>query len=83
MGKRIAAVDAYIRNAADFARPILEHFRDLVHRACPQVEETWKWHKKEYVEWITEAKREQTRATRLATALQWLAQGKSRHWQYQ
>ena len=39
-------------------------------------------HKKEYVEWITEAKREATRAERLKTALAWLAQGKSRHWKY-
>jgi hypothetical protein len=39
-------------------------------------------HKKEYVEWITEAKREDTRARRLQTALQWMAQGKSRNWKY-
>jgi uncharacterized protein YdeI (YjbR/CyaY-like superfamily) len=39
-------------------------------------------HKKEYVEWITEAKREETRANRLATALAWLAQGKARNWKY-
>jgi uncharacterized protein YdeI (YjbR/CyaY-like superfamily) len=39
-------------------------------------------HKKEYVEWVTEAKREETRAQRLATTVQWLAQGKSRNWKY-
>jgi len=39
-------------------------------------------HKKEYVEWITEAKREETRANRVATALAWLAQGKARNWKY-
>ena len=39
-------------------------------------------HKKEYVEWITEAKRDETRTQRVTTALQWLAQGKSRHWKY-
>jgi len=39
-------------------------------------------HRKEYVEWITEAKREETRAKRLTTALDWLATGKSRHWKY-
>ena len=39
-------------------------------------------HKKEYVEWITEAKREETRLQRLATAIQWLAEGKPRHWKY-
>ena len=36
-------IDAYIEKSADFARPILEHLRTLVHKACPEVEETWKW----------------------------------------
>ena len=40
-------------------------------------------HRKEYIEWITEAKRDETRATRLATTLEWLAQGKSRNWKYE
>jgi uncharacterized protein YdeI (YjbR/CyaY-like superfamily) len=39
-------------------------------------------HKKEYVEWITEAKREETREQRLATTIQWLSQGKARNWKY-
>jgi hypothetical protein len=196
MAKGNPKVDAYIASAAEFAKPILSHFRELLHKASPQVEETIKWsfphfedkgvlcsmasfkehcafgfwkgdliiknpdrsamghlgrvksiadlppdkaliqyieeavrlneegikrprepkpavrkelvvpdyfmaplkknkkalstfenfsysHKKEYVEWITEAKREETRASRMATALQWLAQGKSRHWKNQ
>lgn len=40
-------------------------------------------HQKEYVEWLTEAKTEETRLRRLATALEWMAQGKSRNWKYQ
>ena len=36
-------IDAYIEKSADFAKPILEHLRKLVHKACPEVEETWKW----------------------------------------
>ena len=36
-------VDAYIANAADFARPILLHLRAVVHAACPDAEETMKW----------------------------------------
>lgn len=40
-------------------------------------------HRKEYVEWITEAKREETRANRLATTLEWLAEGKARNWKYE
>lgn len=39
-------------------------------------------HRREYVEWIAEAKRPETRAKRLATALEWLAQGKPRNWKY-
>jgi uncharacterized protein YdeI (YjbR/CyaY-like superfamily) len=39
--------------------------------------------RRDYVEWITEAKRETTRATRLATTIEWLEAGKKRHWQYQ
>ena len=40
-------------------------------------------HKKEYVEWITEAKTEPTRNKRLATTVEWLSQGKSRNWKYE
>lgn len=39
-------------------------------------------HRREYVEWITEAKRPETRAKRLATTLEWLTEGKSRNWKY-
>jgi uncharacterized protein YdeI (YjbR/CyaY-like superfamily) len=39
-------------------------------------------HKKEYVDWINEAKREETKAQRLATTVAWLTEGKSRHWKY-
>jgi uncharacterized protein YdeI (YjbR/CyaY-like superfamily) len=39
-------------------------------------------HRREYIEWITEAKQEATRARRLATTLEWLAEGKSRNWKY-
>lgn len=36
-------MDAYIQKSAEFAKPILVHFRELVHLACPEVEETIKW----------------------------------------
>jgi len=190
-------IDAYITQAADFARPILRHVRKLVHAACPAAQETMKWNcphfehkgvllgmaafkqhcvvnfwkgrlilgepptkdkdcamgqfgritsledlpddellagyiqkaaelndagikaparakpkkelvvpdyflaaikknkaalatfqkfspscKREYVEWITEAKREETRAKRLKAAVKWMAQGKPHHWKY-
>ena len=199
MPKKDPRVDAYIASSADFAKPILQHLRRLVHAACPEVEETIKWgkptfvrkgllggmaafkhhcsfglwkyaridlptsagkskvkdgmgqfgrivslsdlppdnalvsyikeavrlneegvarairpkarkklaipaqflsalgkhkkslatfeklspsHQREYVEWWTEAKREETRAKRLATTIAWLTEGKTRNWKY-
>lgn len=38
--------------------------------------------RREYIEWITEAKRDETRKKRLATAIEWMNEGKSRHWKY-
>jgi uncharacterized protein YdeI (YjbR/CyaY-like superfamily) len=198
LGGRDPRVDAFIGKAAPFARPILAHIREVVHDACPEVEETLKWnspafmyhgilcmmsafkehailgfwkgslivgpdgrkfdkamgnfgrltevkqlpsrrllasyvrqamrlnaegvkvprktaarrkaplrmpadlgtalrknskarasweafspsHRREYVEWITEARRPETREARVVTAVKWLAQGKSRNWKY-
>jgi uncharacterized protein YdeI (YjbR/CyaY-like superfamily) len=202
MGNKAIAIDEYISRSADFAKPILIHLRDLVHKTCPEVEEKMKWsfphfdyknemmcsmaafkqhavfgfwkaslmkdpvlvenaksevamghlgkitsmkalpsdkkikawikeamqlnekgiklpaktngtaqkalavpeyfinalnknkqalktfesfaysHKKEYVTWITEAKTAETRDKRIATAIEWLAVGKSRNWKY-
>ena len=39
-------------------------------------------HKKEYLEWLAEAKTEATRQKRMKTALEWLSEGKSRNWKY-
>ncbi|QEH37553.1 hypothetical protein OJF2_61440 [Aquisphaera giovannonii] len=43
MAERDDRIDAYIARSADVARPILEHLREVVHAACPDVEETIKW----------------------------------------
>ena len=43
MAQKDPRVDAYIANSADFAQPILTHLREVVHGACPDVEETIKW----------------------------------------
>ena len=43
MGARDPRVDAYVAEAADFARPILEHLRGLVHEGCPPATESIKW----------------------------------------
>ena len=202
MAKKEKAIDSYIAKSADFAKPILTHIRELVHKACVDVEEKMKWsfphfdykgemmcsmaafkqhaafgfwkaslmkdpvlvenaksesamghlgrlcslkdlpsdkkitawikeamaltdkgikmvkpkpvekkelvvpnyftaalkknkkasavfdafaysHKKEYLQWITEAKTEETRNSRMATAMEWMAEGKPRAWKYQ
>jgi uncharacterized protein YdeI (YjbR/CyaY-like superfamily) len=196
MGKRDPRVDAYIAKSPEFARPILNHLRDTVHAAVPDVEEGMKWsmphfiykgmmcgmaafkqhatfgfwkgelvvgadanrdamghlgkittlsdlpptsvltgyirkaaalnedgvkvergprpapkplrippslaaalkknkkaqttfnafppsHRREYVEWIAEAKTDATRTKRLAQTLAWLAEGKTRNWKYE
>ena len=195
---RNPAVDTYITNSAEFARPILKRLRALMHEACPTIEETIKWgvphfeykgvvagmaafkqhaafgfwkqrlikdptgffskgesgmggrkirsvselpsdaellrfireavalneqgvkvkrvakkkppvkappyllaalrknakaraafegfspsQRREYIEWLTEAKQEATRDRRLATAIEWMAEGKTRNWKYQ
>lgn len=201
MPKRDSRVDAYIAKSADFAKPILTHFRAVVDEACPDATETIKWstpawdyagsmlcsmaafkqhcslgfwkanlltlngkplgigaggqlshiatvkdlpsrstlvslvkqaaklnadgvkgsvmsgrrrtaraappvpadlkrglarnrrardvfeafppsHQREYVEWIVGAKREETRAQRVATTLEWLSEGRPRNWKY-
>jgi uncharacterized protein YdeI (YjbR/CyaY-like superfamily) len=187
MANKDPRIDAYIAKAAEFARPILQHLRQLIHKGCPDAAETVKWgmpffeyngsilcnmaafkqhcafgfwnarqlkdpegvlqvaerhamghfdritslkdlpadkiilayvkeaallikegknispaakkkpvkaasaafdafppsHRKEYIEWIAEAKTEPTRDRRIATTLEWLTEGKSRHWKYQ
>jgi uncharacterized protein YdeI (YjbR/CyaY-like superfamily) len=39
-------------------------------------------HRREYIEWISEAKTDATRDKRVASTVEWLAEGKSRHWKY-
>lgn len=40
-------------------------------------------HRRDYLEWIVEAKQEATRAKRIAQAVEWLAEGKKRNWKYE
>jgi uncharacterized protein YdeI (YjbR/CyaY-like superfamily) len=194
MGKKDKAIDAYISKSADFAKPILIHVRELMHKVCPDVQEKIRWgfpnfdykdqtmcimaafkqhctigfwksslikglektlgkrtritsmkdlppdnqlsgfikeamkindqgikvsktrsiekkeliipdyftkalsknkkalkifesssysFKKEYIDWITEAKTEETRDKRMISALEWIAEGKGRNWKYE
>jgi uncharacterized protein YdeI (YjbR/CyaY-like superfamily) len=52
-----------------------EYARDAFERFSPS-------QRREYVEWITEAKTEATRRKRLDQAVEWMSQGKPRHWKY-
>lgn len=53
------------------------------NKAAMQTFEAFSYsNRKEYIEWITEAKTEETRAKRTATAVEWMAEGKIRHWKY-
>ena len=63
-------IDACIAKPEPFAQPILEHERETVHDCC------------DYVEWITDAKRPDTRARRPAQTIGQLAEGKTLHWKY-
>ena len=40
-------------------------------------------HRREYIEWIIGAKTDATRDKRVAQAVEWMAEGKSRNWKYQ
>jgi hypothetical protein len=51
-------------------------------KALMQFEAMSPSHQREYVEWIATAKREETRLRRLATAVEWIAEGKSKEWKY-
>jgi len=39
-------------------------------------------HKREYVQWIVEAKTDETRKRRVNTAIDWMSKGKPRNWKY-
>ena len=39
--------------------------------------------RREYVDWVAEAKQDTTRAKRIADAVKWLSEGKRRHWKYE
>ena len=43
MATKDPRVDSYIAESAEFARPILKHFRKLIHQGCPAAKETIKW----------------------------------------
>jgi uncharacterized protein YdeI (YjbR/CyaY-like superfamily) len=64
--------------------PVPDDFRAALNAAAQATfDKLAPSHRREYLEWIVEAKRPETRAKRIAQAAEWLAEGKSRNWKYQ
>ena len=62
------------------------YFREVL-KTDPKAKEVFdnfsQSHKREYIEWITEAKREETREKRIKQTIDWLKEGKHRNWKYE
>jgi len=63
--------------------PVLAAALQRNRRAAAQWEQFSPSAKRDYIEWITEAKRDETREQRLLTALEWIGEGKRRNWKYE
>lgn len=76
--KKTAAPKAEIIMPDDFASLLDKHTaaRDVYQKFSPS-------HKREYLEWIVDAKTDATRQKRMQQAIEQLTEGKSRHWKYQ
>jgi uncharacterized protein YdeI (YjbR/CyaY-like superfamily) len=70
--KKVLVVPTYFTAALKKNKPALANFEKF----SPSK-------KKEYVEWVTEAKTDETRDRRLQTSVEWIAEGKSRNWKYE
>ena len=88
MAKKLNDEGVKVPKAAKSAKPPVKtpaYFMAAL-RKNPQALATFKTfppsHKREYVEWITDAKSEDTRARRMGQAVEWIAAGKSRNWKY-
>jgi len=75
---RVLRAKAPIPVPTDFAKAM---------RAAPKAKATFDGfspsHRREYLEWIVDAKRPETRLKRIATAIEWLSKGRSRNWKYE
>lgn len=68
------------------AIPVPDYFQSALQanaKALNTFETLSPSHQREYLEWVTEAKREETRANRIEKSLRWLAEGKTLNWKYQ
>ena len=91
IGKAVALVDAGAKTprAAKHPKPPVETPPDLLAAlaAAPAARATWDGFpescRREYSDWVAEAKRPETRAKRLALAIEWMTEGKRRNWKYE
>jgi uncharacterized protein YdeI (YjbR/CyaY-like superfamily) len=76
--KKITAPKATIEMPVDFAKLLALNPKafEIYERFSPS-------HKREYLEWIVDAKTDATRLKRMETAVEWMTEGKSRNWKYQ
>lgn len=75
--KRVPAKKAPLKVPAYFMNALRKH-----KAALTTFQKFSASHKREYVEWVTDAKTDATREKRLATAIGWMAEGKARNWKY-
>lgn len=76
--KKVIIPKAEIAMPTDFAALLAKHPQAKQH-----FEAFSPSHRREYLEWITEAKAEATRNKRMETTIEWLTEGKARNWKYQ
>lgn len=86
----MAAIDAGVKTPrAASTKPAPDMPEDLAAAlaASPPAQATYDGFppscRREYLEWVVEAKRPETRARRVAQAVEWMAEGKKRHWKYE
>ena len=75
----------HARRSARAALPLPGDFAAALEkskRASAEFEAFTPSRRREYVEWITEAKTKATRERRLSTAIEWIEEGKTRNWKY-
>jgi uncharacterized protein YdeI (YjbR/CyaY-like superfamily) len=70
--KKELVIPEYLVSALEANSSASEHFENFSYSK-----------KKDYVEWLNEAKTDDTRNKRLATAIEWISEGKQRNWKYE
>ena len=73
--KKTAAADVVIPEIITKALIRNKQAGEMFHHFSPS-------HKREYIEWINEAKTDATKEKRLAQMMEWVVEGKSRNWKY-